>query len=115
MYDKYSGCRCCDAVEAVENPVEREKESLFGMYEVKHKKITAKSYYGYYLVKMYEMLMLIFWDEEFLLNVSYLELTDERLWVVFGMQFFIPPLTFILLPIWGMISLIMSLITLIHV
>jgi len=59
--------------------------------------------------------MLIFWDEEFLLNVSYLELTDERLWVVFGMQFFIPPLTFIFLPVWGFVSLVMGLVTIIQV
>ena len=68
-----------------------------------------------FLAKNYELFMAMWWDYEFLLNTSYLELSFDRIWTVFGILFFTPVASVLLLPVWGFISSILGIITAIQV
>ena len=75
----------------------------------------GKSSYGKYLAKNYELFMTMWWDYEFMLNTTYLELSYERIWVVFSILFFTPFANIFILPGWALFSSMLGLITLIAV
>ena len=77
--------------------------------------MVGQSPYGMFVSKVYELFMTMWWDYEFMLNTSYLELNYERIWTVWAILFFQPFANIVLLPGWGAVALILGIITAIQV